>query len=422
MNSIKNRLLKTLRYTEKYTKTDMVYLTKSSFWTNLNFVVSSALALLLSIGLANYLPKETYGTYQYILSLASIFTAFSLTGANFAVTQSVARGFESSFVESIKPQIKWGLLSSLLSLVGAFYYALNDSLVLAICLILIGISLPIVNTSNTYVAFFTGKKDFRKIFYYNNAFNLTYTILLFTTVILTQNIVYIIFVYSLLTSSINLILLLKSIKFSNQNSEVDQDLIPYSKHLSVMNIISTVVGKIDSVLVFHYLGAANLAIYSIAKLVPEKIGGSLKSFGTIAYPKFSTKEKHEIQSTIVSKTTMYIITALCFSLLYIIIAPVFFKLFFPKYTESILYSQIFSLSLITSAASLPTYAMISQKLKKGLYTLHIISPILQLGIMFIMLYSGGLWGLIYSKILSGALHVVLSSYLAHKHTQPDYLT
>src|SRR5689334_12787395 len=80
MKALMARAERLLRWSERYMKTDMVYLAKGSFWLTLGQVAASASGLLLVIGFANLLPKEVYGTYKLILSLAGIIASFSLTG------------------------------------------------------------------------------------------------------------------------------------------------------------------------------------------------------------------------------------------------------------------------------------------------------------------------------------------------------
>ena len=51
-----------LRWSEKYTKTDMVYTAQSGFWLNLNYIIGSFLSLGLTVLFAHLLPKETFGS------------------------------------------------------------------------------------------------------------------------------------------------------------------------------------------------------------------------------------------------------------------------------------------------------------------------------------------------------------------------
>lgn len=418
MTTFKANSSSMLKRLEPYMRTDMNYLASGGFWVNLNFISSSLFAFILSVALAHYVPKETYGVYQYILSLAAIFTAFSLTGINSAITQSVARGYEGSLVGTLIPQLKWNLLSSGASFITAGYYAYQSSYVLSVSLVIVGVFLPVMNTTNTYIAFYTGKKEFRKSFKYNNIFNLLYTITIITTIFYTQNPIIIILNYFIANSLISTFLFIRTLKLSKPNNLIDDDTLPYAKHLSLMNIIGVVANKIDSVLVFHFLGATTLALYVFAKIIPEKIGGAFKSLASIAFPKFSEKESHEIHTHILYKTTLFTGLAVLASIIYIIIAPFVFRTFFPNYVESIIYSQVLSLTLIGAAASLPNYALMAQKMKKELYIINTVNPIIQLCILTSMLYFWGIWGLVYSKIISAVIYLLISTFYAHTKTKP----
>ena len=87
MEKIKIKAYNLLRWSEKWTKTDMIYLARGGFWLTLGQVISSLSAFLLAIAFANLLPKETYGEYKYILSIASILAIPTLTGMAFLKTQ-----------------------------------------------------------------------------------------------------------------------------------------------------------------------------------------------------------------------------------------------------------------------------------------------------------------------------------------------
>ena len=112
MERILQKASKGLRFLERYTKTDMVYLAKNSFWMNSNTVITSGFSFILSIAFAHLVSKETYGVYQFLISISSIIGGLTLIGMNSAVTQAVARGFEGVLRESVKVQLKFGLLSS----------------------------------------------------------------------------------------------------------------------------------------------------------------------------------------------------------------------------------------------------------------------------------------------------------------------
>src|SRR3989344_8728279 len=118
----RHKIIKILFWLQKYTKTDMVYLTVGGFWLILGKIVFNISGFLLIIAFANLLSKEAYGTYQYVLSVASILAIPTLSGMNSAIVRAVAQGYEGSFLPAIKTQIQWGILGGLASLGGAGGY------------------------------------------------------------------------------------------------------------------------------------------------------------------------------------------------------------------------------------------------------------------------------------------------------------
>ncbi|HEY4510903.1 MAG TPA: oligosaccharide flippase family protein, partial [Candidatus Paceibacterota bacterium] len=98
-----------LRGTEKYAKTDMLYLAKGGFWITLGQGISTIAGLALAVGFANLISKEVYGTYSFILSLAGVISVLTLTGTRTAMTQAVARGFEGTLRASFWMSIRWSI-------------------------------------------------------------------------------------------------------------------------------------------------------------------------------------------------------------------------------------------------------------------------------------------------------------------------
>ena len=58
----------------------MVYLASGGFWTGVGQVSSALASFVSALLFANFLPRETFGVYRYVLTLAGILNSFSLTG------------------------------------------------------------------------------------------------------------------------------------------------------------------------------------------------------------------------------------------------------------------------------------------------------------------------------------------------------
>ena len=127
MEFLRNKVYKGLRASEKYTQTDMVYLAKGGFWLNSAQVLTALSSFLLALLFARLIPKEVYGNYKYILSLAGIAATFSLTGISAGILQAVARGYTGTFIQATKVLVKWNSLIFVFSLIGALYYFSNGN-------------------------------------------------------------------------------------------------------------------------------------------------------------------------------------------------------------------------------------------------------------------------------------------------------
>jgi O-antigen/teichoic acid export membrane protein len=411
---IKQKIYHFLRQSEKYTKTDMVYLVKGGSWLTLGQIISAASAFLLSVAFANLLPQETYGNYKYILSLLGILTIFSLPGLGTAIIQAVARGYEGSFYQAFRIKLKWGCLGSLTAIVLGGYYWYQGNTDLPVPLFLSALFLPLMQASQIYAALLGGRKLFSYQVKYSTATRLFSVATMIAALFLTNNLIWIIAVYLVSNTLANLFFYFFTKSKFQPNKKEDQQTISYGKHLSLVNIINTIASYLDRLLVFHYLGAIELAIYSFAITPPEQIKRLLKNIDLLALPQFAQRSKEEIKSTIFKKVKKFIIFILPLIGLYILLAPFLYEIFFPQYLNSIFYSQVFSLSLLGTLAVLVISALKSQGAKKQLYQLNIYSSLIQIILLFFFMHFYGLWGIILARILSQFIGLSLSLILIRK--------
>ena len=411
---LKVKVYNFLRWTEKWLKTDMVYLTKGGFWLTAGQIFSSLSAFLLSIAFANLLPRETYGTYKYVLSIASLLSIPTLSGMTTSLAQAVAGGYDGSFIPALKARIKWGLFGALASLILSGYYFYQSNSTLTIGFLITAVFLPFMDSFNSYEAVLIGKKLFKTSTKYNITIKAVATIAIISTLYLTKNIFLIIFSYFIIYTILRFIFLQITIYKIELNPKQDPKTISYGKHLSLMNVISTAASQLDKILIFNYLGAIELGIYSFAIAMPEQIKGLLNNIQTLALPKFTQSTHHENRKTILIKMLKFSVIVFPVVIIYIITAPYIFKLFFPQYLDAVFYSQIFSLSLLTIPAGLPITFLQSQVSTKKLWQLNLITPITQIIVMFIGVYFYGLMGLIMARVISRIINFILFIKMVEK--------
>ena len=413
INKIGGWTYKILRRSQKYTGTDNVYLAKSGFWLTLGQFFSLVVTFLSAVAFANLLDPTTYGNYKYVLSLLGILAVFCLDGMRTAVTQAVARGFEGSFYTAFITKLKWGLLGSLVAIGGAAYYWVRGNNLLPIPLLISAIFLPLMYASQLYGAFLNGRKLFRIQVNYEIISRIFFTGTIITALFFTRNLFWLIAVYFVSNTFLNYFFyFLTKIKF-RPNKKEDQETLNYGKHLSLMSVINYLATYLDKILLFTFVGPAQLAVYSFAVLIPEQIKNMTADINALALPKLSLKSREEIKASMMKKIWKLTLLTGAIIVFYIVIAPYFFKIFFPQYLSSVPYSQILMFTIISFPVSLISTAFHAKLMKKEQYLLRLVafSRIILLAVLA-PLY--GIWGVIAARIGAEIVSLSLMLFLFRK--------
>ena len=404
---------------EPYIKTNLSYLLKSGFWLNMSYAVGTLISFGLSILFAHFVSKEVYGTYRYILSVAGMATAFSLTGMNVAVMRSVSQGYDGIFKKSLIEQLKWAWPQFLFSFIAGAYYLYQGNTPYAIALFIVSVLGPISSVANTFSAVLYGKKEFRTSTAYGTISNVAYFVGMVAAILgAPHSLIILIIGYYALNTAANIYFCLRTYKRyrSLASNEYRQEDISYARHLSFMNIIGTLATQADSVLVYYMLGPVSLALYAFATLLPERIRVMFGFISTAAFPKIAEKDLGNIRSALKRKTWQLILLALIISAIYIAVAPTFFKIFYPQYQSIVIYSQVFSLSLIAIATNISLTSLQAHRKQKELYIISAGVPILKIAISAVGIFYLGLWGAIIAKMAHHVLLLASSSFYLHKES------
>jgi len=391
---LKKKIYKFLRRSQKYTQTDMVYLAKGGFWLGAGQTLTALSSFLLTLAFANLVPKETFGTYRFVLSLAGILAIPTLSGMNTALLQAVSRGKDGSFVPILKTKLKWGIIGSVASLALSGYYFFKGNITLTLCFLIVSAFLPLMESFKIYESFWQGRKQFDVQNKYRIVTHLTATLFLILAIILSGNIFIIILTYFVSWSLLYFLFLFLTLRKASLNKELDEKTLPYGKHLSLISVIGTIDGQIDKILLWHFLGAAPLAIFVVAISIPKKIKQMLNVISGLAFPKFSARTKEELKASVPKKMLMIFLITAPLAVIYILLAEPIFKILFPKYLEAVKYSQIYALVLLTYPRTLLGTALRAKMKTKSLYRItFILSPTYML-LLFLLVPFFGIWGLI----------------------------
>ena len=255
MEIIRQKAVNTLRKSEKHFKTDMVYLAKGRFWLTLGQGISIVVGFGTSIIFANHILPNVYGTYKYLLSVVGLLGVTTLTGMGPMISQAVARGFEGSFYKALKTKIQWGFFGGFASLGLSAYYLYNANTQLALAFFVAAFFLPFMDSFQLYQDYLQGKKDFETSTKYASSSQIIAAIAMVCTVLLTKNLYAIILAYFASWTFSRLFFLTRSLKKYPPNKEVDPQTIPYAKNSSIIDLFASLVGSLDQILIFHFIGA-----------------------------------------------------------------------------------------------------------------------------------------------------------------------
>jgi O-antigen/teichoic acid export membrane protein len=401
-----------LRPYERFFHTDVRYLAKGTFWLTVGKVVGAAIAFGLSILYARYLPKELYGEYRYVLSVLSMLGVFALPGIATAIIRGVARGFDGTFSIGAKYIFFSSFGITVAGLAVATWFFLAGNTMLAWAFIAASIVIPFAEGLGNWRAYLEGKKLFRKKTLFNIWSNIWYGALLalsvgaiyFYSLPINYSLVILVLAYTVGHAIPNILFLLITLRSLPKDCISEPGSVRYGMHLSLIKAPATIANYLDAVLLHTLLGPAALALYAFAIALPEQIKGFLGVTASVAFPKLATKtdslELSEMKKKLPGKIGRAMVISFAVIIIYIAVAPYIYEIFFPRYQDSVIYSQIFALSLITFPMGVFGTAIKAEGNLKKIYIHQLLAPIIQIIALIILIPQFALWGAVFARIIA----------------------
>jgi O-antigen/teichoic acid export membrane protein len=408
LKSVKNWIWGILLRSQKYTGTDNLYIMRHGFWTAASYLATSILGIAAVWVYANIIPRELYGAYKYILALIGSLGFLTLTGMNRAVAQAVASGHEGVLPYSVRIQLRWNMLYTIAGLGMAGWYFWHGNAMFGWSIVILSLITPLTAAFNTYGAFLNGKKQFRSAGIYAFISQIFYIACILVAFLLSRNIVLWIIAYTLGGIIPCLFFYLRTVR--NASSDITPDiksgLIRFGGHLSFVNILSTISGYIDNILLFQYVGPAAVSIYAFASVGVDRAGGLLKNVSSILMPRLVERSLAEIDQVFYRRTFQAMAIGLIASIGYILLAPPVFHLLLPKYLDALRYSQVLSLSMIgVLAGGYMGNAFNAHRMLRAIYASSVGVNILRITLFVVLGYFWGVWGMIIATLATQAIGI-----------------
>jgi O-antigen/teichoic acid export membrane protein len=393
-----------LNKAEKYLRTDIRYLVSGSMWLSVGQGVSTLLSLATAYAFANWVPKETYGTYKYILSIVAILTIASLPDMATAIIQAAARNEVGAYLAGLRAKIGWGMLGSAAACAIAVYYFFNENTTFALIFLLIAPFVPLIDSFTLWSAYLGGKKLFKETVILNMCVQGAISLSLLLVLSITNNLFAIIAIYFASTAFFFFLAHKFSIKKHPEmllSGDASKS-VSFGKKLSLINILGTVAAQVDTFLIWHFLSPNQLANYAFALATTNPAKRYMKTVFSLAQPKFSEKDTATLKTTIHLKVMRSFLLFIPITIAYIAVVPYVYHAFFPKYVETIPYAQALGLIFLFFPFKLYSTALVTRDNKRATYVLIISGSITKIVMLLISIPAFGIWGAIFTTLLGYA--------------------
>jgi O-antigen/teichoic acid export membrane protein len=393
-------LQRLLRRIGELTGTDAAYLFGSGSWLLASTLVTMVSVFVLALAFARLVPKDTYGSYRYVLAAAGILALPTLYGINTALIQSVACGKQASVRTAQRVKLRWGTLTTLGGLGLAGYHAIRGDTLLAGAIVVSAVSIPLSESFGVFDFYLHGRKLFRVSTVNRIIVELVRTTALLLAMFLGPTLLTVAAAYYVPVAVLNVVLYQITLAMYPPAGDSDEALVGYGKHLTATNVIATIAASADRLLLYSTLGPSQVAVYSFAVAPAEQLRGMMKIIRAMALPRFSARTLDEVQSTLPGKVIRFALAACAVTAAFIVAAPLLYAWLFPAYMESVPYARAYSLVLIGYVYILPLTLLEAQKLVRKIYYLNVASALIELALLTALTLAFGLPGIIAGLVIA----------------------
>ncbi len=375
---------------------DLLYFFSGGFWLSLSHVCAVLLGFILTVCFTRFTGKEFYGQYQFILSVIYSLMFFTLPVMGSVIAQSVARGFDSSFVRGTKFRLKCSILGSIALVLVALWFIYVSPRSFWPVFVLAAVFFPVFALDG-FSGFLIGKKRFDLASKYSLLFHFVLTIPMIAAVVLTKNLFVIFLCFFGATALMNILFYFKARGMVKSKKE-EAGFLHYGLHLSLIEVLTIIAAQFDKLILSYFMGLENLAIYVVAMAFPEQLKGLMRLSINLLLPKFSTRRVLYDQRKILYA---FIISGL-FAVVGFLLVPFLLPLFFSEaYAGSVWFSQVLFISTVFVLPGFIFFtALQAKKRVSELYRYNTAYSVFSIVLLLFLVPKFGILGAILSRVVT----------------------
>jgi O-antigen/teichoic acid export membrane protein len=386
---------------------------------------AAGVGFLASLVWANCFDKETYGKYQIVAAAMGVVATFCLPGLDDASLISAARRKDGNLTPILRQRIAVAIAGALvLAAWGIARYRRADAVLMSAFLVTALVFVPI-QLQPIWDSFTNGKRRFRLLTLGEILIALAslagvglFALLGWTSGV---QLPWVVLTSLGLTAAVALALV-AALPGLKENDDRDPSIVTYGHHVTAASLLAWVF-KSDRLIVAEVLSAPDVALLSIALILPNQVKVFFTAFEQIFLPRVSAagsvREAWDyIRPRMVKLWAAY--SALGITGFFLL--PIFIPMVFShRYAESVPYARWLWLSLcLSSPFTFLASILNAQRDKSFLYLKNIASPAFTLILFVVLIPRYALVGAIVARVINHAfvvvLHVVYFAWALKKST------
>lgn len=388
-----------------------------AFWVFSLRVLRQVMSVLVVAIVVRFVTKETFGQYQFAITLMGIAAVTALPGMQRAIIQSVARGFEGTFRIGTRLTFLYSLLGGAFLLLCAGWFAWQEEPSQAWALVAAGLVFPFSQGLAQWQSLQIGRREYRANTVRTSIGVIGAGLMTILAVVsgLTAALFLVIANYGVLAIQ-NLFQQRKSMASIPADAPVEQSSATYALRTSAWEFLNTFGNYVDRLLVFSFGSVTELAIYAVASRLPEIVRAMFKDIIITLIPRFAIKSKYTKSTDIKLTFISFVSTIIIIIITYLFVPMIVRVVYTDVYAESIVYCQLIMISVAIGLFGSIKNAYINSKLDIiSERNISVISSAFRIISSVILVWYYGMLGAAISTILYRISIVILVEYHIRKY-------
>lgn len=398
-----------LLYLENKTRLNVRYFIRNQTYLSLATFVDIVSGFILSIFFARYLNKTVFGQYSLIFSIITILSITKLSGLQSVFPYAISKGRESFYPRVLRLSSLGSFVGSIILVFIAFYYSQPAKPEIEGALLITALIFPFINAFVYYPLYLSAKKRFDTQAIFSAAQSIIPNFFIVLAVIFNGNVAWIISAALIPQAILNLLFTYLTLKQTKNTGSYTED-IRYGLKLSVAYAPHIFSQSIDSIILAKFLGFEQLANYTFATNIFKRLTPFIKNLEAISIPKIGEMSEENIRKELPKKILMLTVLTAVFCAGYILLAPSFFRFFYPQYLASVFPSQVFSLYIIFYPFAIILQSFHKLRLFKEIATLNFTVFLIRVGMLLFMIPRFGMMGAVVAFVLDELIRFLIAFY------------